>query len=123
MRSRDAEKRINERRNKDWWEAVNSKRSFRWYGEMHDRGWRMRNWRSTEEDRIVKRYWSGVMEHKVTRCDRCFMSRDSRVEYLLKECTETEWWRRKNVIYKDKDMVDVLRMEEAIAEIERWRCG
>ena len=81
---------------------------------MHDGGWKIRNWRSTEEDLIVKRYWSGVMEHEVTRCDRCVMSRDSRVEHLLKECTETEWWRRKNGIW----------MEEAIAEIERWRrCG
>ena len=44
LRSRDAEKRINERRNKDWWEAVNSKRSLRWYEEMHDRGWKIRNW-------------------------------------------------------------------------------
>ena len=36
LRSRDAEKRINERRNRDWWEAVNSKKILRSYGEMHD---------------------------------------------------------------------------------------
>ena len=74
---------------------MNSKKSLRWYGEMHDRGWKIRNWRSTEEDRIVKRYWSGVMEHEVKRCDRCVTSRDSGVEHLLKECRKTEWWRRK----------------------------
>ena len=54
------------------------------------------------------------MEHEVTRCDRCVMSRDSRVKHLLKECTETDWWRRKNGIYEDTDIIDVLKMEEAI---------
>ena len=88
---------------------------------MHGRGWRIRNWKSTEENRIVKRYWSGVMEHEVARC---VMSQDSRVEHLLKECTETEWLRRKDGIDEDMDMVDVLRTEEAIAEIKWWRkCG
>ena len=49
------------------------------------------------------------------------MSRDNRVEHLLKKCTETEWWRRKNGIDGNTDMVDVLRVEEAFAEIGRWK--
>ena len=49
----------------------------------------MMNWESSKTDRIVKRYWSGVMEFEMVR----WAYTRKREEDFLTRCVRTEDWR------------------------------
>ena len=83
------------------------------------------NWESNKTDRIVKRYWSGVMEFRIgCETERCACVRkceESEVEHLLRRCVRTGDWRRDWRIGEGDEVETILQRGDALEDLESRR--
>lgn len=124
MDIKEVERRIKERRKEEWRQGVQAKSSLKWYKKIVEKGKSNGVWMSEEKDRIMKRFWCGVMERELRECTVCDCEERrgvDRVEHWLRWCGATEWWRREYDV--DNMEVDEILSDrgEALMELEKWR--
>lgn len=126
MDLKELEKRIKIRKQLEWVKGIEAKRSLRWYGLVCNVAKGERKWLSEEKDRVMKRYWSGVMEYRLGKGEKvcqCGMARiEDWVEHYLNFCERTKWWREQFAITSDDRVEEILiNKGEALVNLERWR--
>ena len=125
MELKEINKAMRVARNRDWEEGMRGKRSLRWYGMICEKGLNGRSWRSEEVDRVTKRYWSGMMEHRIRVeevCDCGETEGMESVEHFLRRCYRTKEWRKDWNVREDEEMVEILTERgEGLMDLERRR--
>ena len=104
---------------------MEKKNSLRWYRRICERNLNGRSWRSDEKERVMKSYWSGVMDHRIGEEERCLCvkkDKEDRVEHFLRQCVRTEQWRKDWNVKETDGIVKILTEEgEALLDLDRRR--
>ena len=69
---KELDRKMKDWKERDWQDGVRSKKSLCWYGRWRKKERGLMNWESNKTDRIMKRYWSGVMKFRIgCETERC----------------------------------------------------